>query len=252
MLLTSASGPFSRVTSPSPIVDAIAGPRCAAGTLALIVTLLGLCLCLEGCSTSPAPPLHAADHTGLWRSDFQAFRRVLQQVADTGKVPSLHQFGSRLRKDRESVYVITDGAGGFVDLTPEPGSVQSEINHYFTGARVRWGITLSEPPVQGVSQTAHLYPAEFPGTTTTGKSARYAEVLELEVPAASLPAQATLGSGDTVVVEGTIGSLNDPSSLRSYGVSAACHYREGGRNRTVFLVRLEDAKVIAQSENSLQ
>ena len=77
-------------------------------------------------------------------------------VSRTGKVPSAFTLGYRGQRDRESLKVITDGAGGFIDLRPEPGTVQEKVNHYFAGARVRWTVTLARPPVEGIFSTLNI------------------------------------------------------------------------------------------------
>jgi hypothetical protein len=98
--------------------------------------------------------------------------------------------------------------------------------------------------VQGILQTVHIYPAEL-STPRTTAPARCAEILEIQVSADSLPEEVNLKKGDTVIIEGVIHDSNVSTDLRLSGVNAAYHYREGGKDRTVFLVRLDDARISA-------
>lgn len=201
--------------------------------------LLALGCCFGGCRTTPTSEVTATSDTGAWRSDFQVFRCTLKKVADTGRTVPLRQLGARLAKKDGSVKVISDGAGGFIDQRPEPGTVQEKVSRYFAGASVRWVVMLSEEPIRGIRSTVGLYLAEDSASRTD----KCAEILEIEVSTDGLPGATNLKAGDEVSVEGTIGNSSESTNRRMSGVNAAYHYREGGKNRTVFLVRLDDARV---------
>jgi hypothetical protein len=100
---------------------------------------------------------------------------------------------------------------------------------------------LSEQPIEGIRSTVGLYLSEDPASRT----AKCAEIVEIVVSTDSLPRGTSFKAGDKVIVEGTIGNSSGSTNRRLFGVNAAYHYREGGKNRTVFLVRLEDALVSA-------
>ena len=217
-------------------------------------TLLGITLLATGCvnapQSQPQPQPTAATGGELWRSDFRAFTETLQAVAKGGKVPSLRALGKEFEANWEGITLLSDGGGGFIDRSPEEGSIQDKVNKYFAGARVRWSVILAEDVfLGGIGHTVGIVPDQFPPNTVRTGKLKQAEVFSVDVRKDTLPRGSDLRMGETVVIEGTIDDAAESTNRRGRGIQAAYHYRELGKDRTVYIVCLEDVKLFRQETN---
>ena len=212
--------------------------------------LLGITLLATGCVNAPQPQPTTATGGELWRSDFRAFTEALQAVAKGGNVPSLRALGKEFEANREGITLLSDGGGGFIDLSPEEGSIQDKVNKYFAGARVRWSVILAEDVfLGGIGQTVGIVPDQFPPNTVRTGKLKQAEVFSVDVRKDTLPRGSDLRMGETVVIEGTIDDDAESTNRSGRGIQAAYHYRELGKDRTVYIVCLADVKVFRQDTN---
>ena len=213
----------------------------------LQAVIIGITLLAGGCVNTPEPT--AATGGELWRSDFRVFTETLQAVASGGKVPSLGALGRELSASREGITLISDGSGGFIDLSAEPDSVQDKVNRYFAGAWVRWSVILSEEVIWGIRQTVGIVPEQFPPNTVRTGRLKQAEVFRVRIPKDSLPRRSDFKIGETIVIEGRIGDAAESTYRNGTGIQAAYHYRAFGKDRTVYIVGLEDVTIFKQETN---
>lgn len=78
-----------------------------------------------------------------WTTDLVAFNKHLETLAAMARTPSKQEFEARFKKARKGeLKVITDGAGGVVDLKPAEDTVQFRVNEAVKGKTVSWEFEL--------------------------------------------------------------------------------------------------------------
>jgi biopolymer transport protein ExbD len=187
-----------------------------------------------------------------WTTDIVAFDRHLAALTAEGQAPTIEEFERRGRAGIGTEWmVITDGAGGMVDLRPDADSVQHRVNEALKGKKVRWRVTLAadERDMYGVTS---LIPDLGFDLSTSFADAAPDEIPHLNLIMLRSPTRAedaaTLKTGDRVILEGTIGdaSRNTGFMVTSYtGPVTIYHLDDVGH--PVFWLGLTDS-IIARDE----
>jgi len=143
--------------------------------------------------------------------------------------------------------VITDGAGGMVDLKPEADTVQYRVNESLKGQAVTWEFALAQDELSMLGTIA-LTPDLGFDTSESFSEAEPGEVPHLHMIMLKSPTRAEgargLKAGDRIIVQGTIGdaSSNSGFMVHAYdGPVAIYHLSNVGH--PAFWIGLADASI---------
>lgn len=85
-----------------------------------------------------------------WRSDIVAFDTYLGELASKSRVPDKPSLEERVTivpgggEMNSEVVLVTDGAGGYVDMAPAEDTVQFQVNKALKGQKVKWEFELAD------------------------------------------------------------------------------------------------------------
>jgi serine/threonine protein kinase len=133
-----------------------------------------------------------------WQSDIVAFDTYLAELVGKTKVPDKPSLEKRVtampgsEELNSEVLPVTDGAGGFVDLSPAEDTVQFQVNNALKGQKVKWefelaldvavafnGVAQLQPKV-AANQNAQSFLAAIMLKTTTQLDFKAGDILKLE------------------------------------------------------------------------
>jgi hypothetical protein len=188
-------------------------------------TILALTLIGGGAACSRTPGVQVDAYRGgtgaessSWQNDVITFEKHLSEISADARVPTEEELvGDGRSGFGEEWTTITDGAGGVVDLKPEPGTVQHSANEALKAQPVRWAFELANDEMTMLGTTSLIPDLGFDASKS------FAELTSDEIPhlgmillRANSPRDSAVGSlksGDRVIVEGRIG---DSSKNRGF------------------------------------
>lgn len=185
-----------------------------------------------------------------WQHDMIVFEQRLAEISADARIPTEEELVGDGRSGFGKEWVIlTDGAGGVVDLKPEPGTVQHAANEALNGQTVRWAFKLAMDEMTLLGVTSLIPDLGF----DTSKS--YAELSPDEIPhlgmirlresASRDSTVGTLKAGDRVIVEGTIGDASKNSGfLVTNFEGPVAFYHLSNTGHPVFWVGLTEASIV--------
>ncbi len=217
----------------------------------LALTLIGGC---AGCTRTQgfqvdATRSGARAEVSSWQNDVAAFDKKLSAISADARVPTKEELvGDGRSGFGDDWTVITDGAGGVVDLKPEPGTVQHAANEALKAQAVRWAFVLAQDEVNLGGTTALMPDLGFDASKSLAElSPDKIPHLGMILVRASSSRSATMGAlkaGDRVVVEGKIG---DASKNRGFIVTSfegpVVLYHLSNAGHPAFWVGLTEANI---------
>lgn len=199
----------------------------------------------------PRRNYNADDHQNnvlTWQNDYASFVESLRKLSLQGDIPTRTELTKKY--DENLCFPITDGAGGFIDLSPLPGTLQFRANDCYSDRKVSWKIRLAHDAFQSPNylpthSAVWLFPHP-PGTLSDLSDDDSAEVLVLgllieQPPQGGLDA---LKAGEEYILSGQIGDARQTDILLFRGVHVAYHLGSGKSNSIGYIVGLSNTRII--------
>jgi hypothetical protein len=173
-----------------------------------------------------------------WQRDYSQFLDTLHRFRERGEVPSKKLLVGKY--EREEGFPITDGAGGWIDLSPAPKTVQGLVNTAFPRKKVSWEFVLALNPQMTPEpiKTLLLVPK-------LSKSEKHGRVVGICLPVTALKEKAKIQRGCKIRLEGVIGDFKQRMPLFGFtGVNVIYHLvSEDDEERTAFWIGMREAKL---------
>lgn len=179
-----------------------------------------------------------------------AFEQRLAEISADARIPTEEELVGDGRSDFGKEWaILTDGAGGVVDLKPEPGTVQHAANEALKGQTVRWAFKLATDEMTQLGVISLIPDLGFDASKT------YADLSPEEIPHLGMillrenssrdsPVN-SLKAGDRVIVEGTIGDASKNSGFLVMSFEGpVAFYHLSNTGHPVFWVGLTDASIV--------
>ena len=198
--------------------------------------------------TDGQAPQKTSDSEDAWKTDIQAFDRLLSSLASSARIPSEDELSKRItlvpgsgRLDSE-VIPISDGAGGYVDLRPKKDTLQFLANEKLKGQQIKWEFEV-------VADTSTNYLGLLMLQTSTKASIekdRGTPPFLNTIILRAEPGQ-TLKAGQRVLLEGTIGDANNNQGINLFSGPVAIYHFHAAPH-PIFWLGLADATVTVSDQ----
>lgn len=177
-----------------------------------------------------------------WQSDIVAFDTYLEELVGKAKVPDKPSLEKRVtvipgsEELNSEVLPVTDGAGGFVDLSPAEDTVQFQVNKALKGQKVKWEFELALDVAVAFNDVAQLQPK----VAANQNAQSFLAAIMLKTTT-----QLDFKAGDIVKLEATIGDASENRGLTGLlaPVGPVAIYHLDSTTHPVFWLGLEDVNI---------
>ncbi|XZE55975.1 protein kinase domain-containing protein [Planctomycetaceae bacterium SH139] len=177
-----------------------------------------------------------------WQSDIVAFDTYLAELVGKAKVPDKPSLEKRVtvipgsEELNSEVLPVTDGAGGFVDLSPAEDTVQFQVNNALKGQKVKWEFELALDVVVAFNGVGQLQPK----VAANQNAQSFLAAIMLKTTT-----QLDFKAGDIVKLEATIGDASQNRGLAALLAPAGpvAIYHLDSTTHPVFWLGLKDVKI---------
>jgi hypothetical protein len=177
-----------------------------------------------------------------WRSDIVAFDIYLGELVGKARVPDEASLQKRVtivpgdEQLNSQVVPVTDGAGGYVDLSPDEDTVQFQVNNALKGQHVKWEFELA----QSVTMSSNGVVRLIPQSVRNANAKPFLTTLFMDSTS-----DVEFKAGDLVKLEGTIGdaSLNKGLAGLTAPTGAIAVYHLDSVKHPVFGLGLTNVKI---------
>ncbi|MEM7391499.1 MAG: hypothetical protein AAF492_04045 [Verrucomicrobiota bacterium] len=168
-----------------------------------VIDLLRLSLFPAGLIFAEEP----VERKEAWQTDVVAFNRLLGELAGRAAVPDPEELKDKIEdkpgRGREAE-VVTDGAGGVVDLTPAEGTLQFVVNRMFRGKTVDWKMDIQGGDT-GWTGVTSITPKFTDRVLKNMEDGPFPFLVSIEL---DVPGEAEFIPGERLRVKGKIGDFN--------------------------------------------
>ncbi len=184
-----------------------------------------------------------------WRTDIVAFDTYLAELSDKARVPDKTSLAKRVtimlgaEETNSEVVPVTDGAGGYVDMSPAEDTVQFQVNEALKGKEVQWEFALAHDAVQSSNGATRLIPKPLSQEQTNPFLATLiihtTEAIEFK-------------AGDIVKLEATIGDAAQNKGLGGLlaPTGPVTVYHLDSSHHPVFWLGLKNAKISSPTQKT--
>ncbi len=194
-----------------------------------------------------------------WQYDYSVFLATIDNVTQHGRIPSRKEMLEKC--DSDGAFPITDGAGGFVDLTPGRNTVQYYANASFAERSVKWKVhvqyairkTTEEQIINQYTnfRTGPMFmitpkPPE-PGNSFGSRIPGDINIIWLDVQQSSTSFVDDLQADRDYLIEGQIRNASHLAIMTFFGVHAVYHLdgelSDGNKRNLFYIVGISDARI---------
>jgi len=184
-------------------------------TLALVCVQFTSLSSFSACDAKPAK----------WQADYSVFLARLHALAEHGETPTI-----KMLEAKKDSFLISDGAGGWVDRSAAKGTIQHQVNELCHGKKVTWDVVLFlgldpitfDPPSPFLAGLDRII-AIVPTPPKASKKQKHATVLWISFPESKLPKELKFKQGSKIRLEGVLGDARGSTRSLFTGVNAVYH-----------------------------
>ena len=193
------------------------------------------------------------DHQMAWQNDYASFVESLQTWTLQGVIPSRAELDKKYEQGLCKPF--TDGAGGFFDLSPLPGTLQFLVNDYYCGRTVHWKVKVLYSFRDTLQEQLYDQLNPFPTGAILwvipyAPNTDHASGEDMSLPVLGLIVQQSpdgdidsLKAGDECLVSGSIADADHTNMLSFSGVNVAYHFELPLSNNIGYIVQVSNAHV---------